>query len=151
MLGLICLARRPMGTIVMIDEVSREEQIPKSFAAKIFQSLVRAGLVRSARGTGGGFTLLRSPAEITVLDVIEAIEGKIALQRCLAEPAACDHTGGCALCGLFEQAQDRVKEVFSRTTLADLQKKHSPVGDAHRMGARSNRPVELKPELKSDL
>jgi Rrf2 family transcriptional regulator, iron-sulfur cluster assembly transcription factor len=131
-LGLMCLARRPFGAVVMIDEVSREEQIPKSFAAKIFQSLVRAGLVRSNRGTGGGFTLLKRPEEITVLDVIEAIEGKIALQRCMTEPAACEHSGGCALCGLFEQAQDRVKEVFSRTTLGDLAKRHQPVGMAHR-------------------
>jgi Rrf2 family protein len=133
-LGLMCLARRPLGSVVMIDEVSREEQIPKSFAAKIFQSLVRGGLVRSNRGTGGGFTLLKDPKQITVLDVIEAIEGKIAFQRCLAEPAACEHSGGCALCGLFEEAQDRVKDTFSRTTLADLAKKHVPVGPAHRNG-----------------
>lgn len=128
----MCLARRAPGTVVMIDEVSREEEIPKSFAAKIFQSLVRAGLVRSNRGTGGGFTLARDPEQVTVLDVIEAIEGKIAFQRCLTEPTQCNHQGGCALCGLFEQAQDRVKEVFSRTTLADLARRHVPVGDAHR-------------------
>lgn len=145
MLGLMCLARRPLGTVVMIDDVSREERIPKSFAAKIFQSLVRAGLVRSNRGSGGGFTLAKAPEEITVLDVIEAIEGKIALQRCLTEPTACDHSGGCALCGLFEQAQDRVKEVFSRTNLADLARQHMPpIGGAHRIGARHEQKIELK-------
>jgi Rrf2 family protein len=150
-LGLMCLARRPWGAVVMIDEVSREEQIPKSFAAKIFQSLVRSGLVRSNRGAGGGFTLLKRPEEITVLAVIEAIEGRIALQRCLTEPSACEHAGGCALCGLFEEAQDRVKDVFSRTTLADLTKKHIPVGVAHRPGARTAEKIELKPELNLNL
>jgi len=140
----MCLARRPLGSVVMIDEVSREEKIPKSFAAKIFQSLVRAGLIRSNRGTGGGFTLAKAPEEITVLHVIEAIEGKIALQRCLAEPTACEHFGGCALCGLFEEAQDRVKEVFSRTTLAELGKKHMPpVGSAHRHGSGIEK-IDLK-------
>lgn len=133
-LGLMCLARRPSGSVVMIDEVSREEKIPKSFAAKIFQSLVKAGLVRSNRGAGGGFTLQKGPADITVLEIIEAIEGKIAFQRCLTEPTSCEHIGGCALCGLFEEAQDRVKQTFSRTTLADLANKHVPVGDAHRAG-----------------
>ena len=150
-LGLICLARRPFGSVVMIDEVSREEEIPKSFAAKIFQSLVRAGLVRSNRGTGGGFTLLKRPEEITVLHVIEAIEGKIALQRCLSEPTVCVHSGHCALCGLFEQAQERVKDVFSQTSVADLAKKHVPAGLAHRTRARNGHKIELQPELNSEV
>ncbi len=136
-LGLMCLARRPVGTVVMIDEVSREERIPKSFAAKIFQSLVKGGLIKSVRGTGGGFALVKLPEKITVLEVIEAIEGKIALQRCLApDEPKCEHFAGCALCGLFEQAQDSVKEVFSRTTLADLMKHHVPVGLSHRLGQK---------------
>ena len=145
-LGLMCLARRSAGSVVMIDEVSREEHIPKSFAAKIFQSLVRGGLVKSNRGSGGGFTLLKPAKEITVLHVIEAIEGKIAFQRCLSEDEPkCEHSGGCALCGLFEQAQDQVKDVFTRTTLADLMKTHVPVGDSHRRsGARGGKKLELK-------
>jgi Rrf2 family transcriptional regulator, iron-sulfur cluster assembly transcription factor len=143
-LGLMCLARRPAGSVVMIDEVSREEHIPRSFAAKIFQSLAKAGLVKSNRGTGGGFTLLKQPAAVSVLEVIEAIEGKIAFQRCLAEEEPkCEHFGGCALCGLFEQAQDRVKDVFSRTTLADLMQTHVPVGEAHR-GTRNGKRIKLK-------
>ena len=146
MLGLMCLARRPAGSVVMIDEVSREEHIPKSFAAKIFQSLVKGGLVKSNRGSGGGFTLLKPAKEITVLHVIEAIEGKIAFQRCLSEDEPkCEHFGGCALCGLFEQAQDQVKDVFTRTTLADLMKTHVPVGDSHRRsGVRGGMKLELK-------
>ena len=140
----MCLARRPIGSVVMVDEVSREEHIPKSFAAKIFQSLAKAGLVKSNRGTGGGFALLKSPGEVTVLEVIEAIEGKISFQRCLSEEESkCEHFGGCALCGLFEQAQDSVKDVFSRTTLTDLMKTHVPVGDSHRT-ARGGLKLELK-------
>lgn len=119
-LGLLHLARQGPDRMVLIDEVSRQESIPKSFLAKIFQSLVKVGLVKSYRGAGGGFTLTRRPEEITVLEVIEAIEGPIALQRCLQEVPDCEHMEGCALCGLFERAQDRVKEVFSSTSLADL-------------------------------
>ena len=122
MLGLLGLARREPGQVVMIDELSREEQIPKSFLAKIFQSLARAGLVRSNRGIGGGFTLAKKPEEITTLEVIEAIEGPISFQRCLEAPADCPHMGGCPLCGLFATAQTQVRDVFSRTTLADLLK-----------------------------
>src|SRR5580700_955987 len=118
--GLMHLARRRPGQRTMIDEVSRTERIPKSFLAKIFQSLVKAGLVRSIRGAGGGFALVKDPAQISVLEVIEAIEGKIIFQRCKQLKPDCEHAGGCALCGLFEQAQDGVKDVLLRTTLAGL-------------------------------
>ena len=144
-LGLMCLARRPAGAVVMIDEVSQEEHIPKSFTGKIFQSLAKAGLVKSNRGSGGGFVLLKTARDITVLDVIEAIEGKIALQRCLSpDEPKCEHFGCCALCGLFEQAQDKVKDVFSRTTLADLMKTHVPVGESHRSTPRPAKKIKLK-------
>ncbi len=138
--------------MVMIDEVSRQEKIPKSFLAKIFQSLVKAGLVRSYRGAGGGFALVKKPGEITVLEIIEAIEGRIAFQRCLQEVPDCEHIGGCALCGLFEQAQDRVKEVFARTSLADLLKPQVNVGAAHRPESKwssaMDTPVTLGKTLK---
>lgn len=119
-LGLMHLARRHAGQRTMIDDVSREEHIPKSFLAKIFQNLAKAGLVRSIRGTGGGFALTKSPGEISVLEIIEAIEGKIVFQRCKLDKPDCDHVGGCALCGLFERAQDGVKEALTSTSLGDL-------------------------------
>ena len=62
-LGLLHLARQPGGQPVMIDAVSRDEAIPKSFLAKIFQDLAKAGVLRSQRGSGGGFTGLASGRE----------------------------------------------------------------------------------------
>lgn len=111
----------------MIDAVSREVAIPKSFLAKIFQDLAKAGILRSQRGAGGGFSLARPADQITILDIIEAIDGKIALQRCLTEVPDCERRESCALCSLFEQAQDRLKEVFHRTTLTDLARKQNAV------------------------
>jgi len=119
-MGLMHLARRQPGQRAMIGQVSRQEKIPRSFLAKIFQSLVKAGLVRSMRGAGGGFALARNPAEIPVLEIIEAVEGRIIFQRCKMARPDCQHVGGCALCGLFERAQDGIKDALTRTTLADL-------------------------------
>jgi Rrf2 family iron-sulfur cluster assembly transcriptional regulator len=122
-LGMMYLARRGEGVArktAMIDEVSQAEKVPKSFLAKIFQNLARAGLVTSVRGAGGGFVLAKTPDEITILEIVEAIEGKIVFQRCKQEKPDCKHVGGCALCGLFEQAQDGVKDVLTKTTLHDL-------------------------------
>lgn len=127
-LGLMHLARRAPGEMAMIDDVSRSERIPKSFLAKIFQDLAKAGLVRSNRGAGGGFALVKDPSAITVLEIIEAIEGKIVFQRCKQLKPDCEHgTGGCALCGLFEQAQDGVKDVLLRTSLTDLLRRQETI------------------------
>jgi Rrf2 family protein len=145
-LGLLNLARRVPGEVAMIDEVSSQERIPRSFLAKIFQNLAKAGLIRSNRGVGGGFVLLKKPSEITVLQVIEAIEGQIAFQRCMTETEECGHGGdGCALCGLFEQAQDQVKDVFAKTTLADLLKSTETARPHRRTPARADAVRALKP------
>ena len=155
-LGLLHLVRQPAGQTVMIDAVSRDVAIPKSFLAKIFQDLAKAGILRSQRGAGGGFALARPADQITVLEIIEAIDGKIALQRCLSEVPDCERRDSCALCSLFEQAQDRLKEVFSRTTLFELAAKqeavnglglahaapaaHRPATDVALTGIKTDRP-----------
>src|SRR4051812_25560351 len=133
-LGMMYLARRRNGAgrkTAMIDEVSRAEKVPKSFLAKIFQNLARAGLVTSVRGAGGGFVLAKQAGEITILEIVESIEGKIVFQRCKQEKPDCKHIGGCALCGLFEQAQDGLKDVLTRTTLNDLIARQESIDVTH--------------------
>ena len=141
-LGMLNLARRAAGEIVMIDEVSQEEAIPRSFLAKVFQHLVRAGLVRSVRGSGGGVALARAPGEISVLEVIEAIEGPIALQRCLEAVPGCAQATTCPLCGVLGQAQHQVRAVFAATTLAALVQDSRPGGKPERRGPSSVRSAE---------
>jgi Rrf2 family protein len=141
-LGLMHLARRPAGQVAMIDEVSRGEQIPRSFLAKIFQHLARGGLVRSIRGAGGGFVLARAAAHITVLEIVESVEGKMVSPLCKLAKPDCKHAGGCALCGLFEQAQDGLKDVLVRTTLWDLvrQQNHLELIRVEKIGSRALKP-----------
>jgi Rrf2 family protein len=134
-LGLMHLARRQPGQRAMIEQVSRQERIPKSFLAKIFQNLAKAGLVRSIRGSGGGFALMKNPSDISVLEIIEAVEGRIVFQRCKLPKPVCEHVGGCALCGLFERAQDGVKDALTRTSLRDLIRRQETI-DLTRVGER---------------
>lgn len=146
-LGLIALSRRQVGEVVMLDRLAGEEDIPVSFLGKIFQSLAKAGLVKSARGSGGGFALARPADGITALEVLEAVEGPLALTRCLDEEAGCEHAGGCALCGLFAEAQDRVKEVFTKATVAQLAARHIPGGAVR--NARERTPIVFRPSRDS--
>jgi Rrf2 family protein len=144
-LGLMRLARGK-GAMAMIDEVSRAEKIPKSFLAKIFQDLGRAGLVRSSRGARGGFTLAKKPEDITVLEIIEAIEGRIVFQRCRLDQPDCEHVGGCALCALFERAQDGVKDALTGTTLEDLIRQQEAVeaGMRRRSAATGEKAIQAQ-------
>jgi Rrf2 family protein len=123
-IGLLYLAKQPPQRTVMIDEMGEAEGVPKSFLAKIFQSLAKAGFVRSHRGAGGGFSLAKPAAEITVLQVLQCVEGAFALQKCVTADPECvvstARMSNCTLCAVFSEAQNRVNEVFARTTLADL-------------------------------
>ncbi|MCC7518772.1 MAG: Rrf2 family transcriptional regulator [Verrucomicrobiae bacterium] len=114
------LARQGPGRAVMIEEICETEKIPRSFLAKILQALCRAGLVRSQRGVHGGFRLAHPPSKISVLRLIEAIEGPIALQRCLDETESCRRADACTLADIFGEAQQRLTEVFAKTTVSDL-------------------------------
>lgn len=134
-IGLLYLARQSEGRTVMIDEISEAENISKSFLAKIFQSLSKAKLVRSARGAHGGFRLAKTPSQITVLEILQCVETGFALQKCVTENPECvvadRRVSSCALCGIFGEAQNRVNEVFSRTTLEDLLKRQSHRTPSH--------------------
>ena len=147
-LGLLALARRPLGEVVMLETIAAEEDVPVSFLGKIFQSLARAGLVKSSRGSGGGFSLVQEPGLITALLVIEAVEGPMALTRCLDEETGCEHAGGCALCSLFAEAQDKVKEVFASTSIAALSGRHIPGGRVR--SARERQAIAFRPQRAAD-
>jgi Rrf2 family iron-sulfur cluster assembly transcriptional regulator len=123
-IGLLYLAKQPAERMVMIEEISEAERIPKSFLAKIFQSLVKGGFVRSHRGAGGGFSLARAAGDISLLQILNCVEGAFALQKCVTDDPECvvsdDRLNSCTLCGVFSEAQSRVNEVFARTSLQDL-------------------------------
>ncbi len=82
---------------VAVGEIAEAQYIPKTFTAKILQKLVRAGIVASARGKKGGFTLARAPSMISLLDVIETIQGPIPLNMCVIDRKSCERTDYCTV------------------------------------------------------
>ncbi len=128
-IGLLYLSRQPAGRTVMIEQISEAERIPRSFLAKIFQSLVKGGLVRSHRGARGGFSLAQPTTAVNLLQVFQCAERAFALQKCVTSDPRCvvadDRLRACGLCGVLAEAQYRVNEVFAHTTLADLLQRHA--------------------------
>jgi Rrf2 family protein len=118
--AMVHLASIPAGAVVPFREIAREMDVPEDFLAKILKTLVDQGLVRSARGPHGGYTLGRPASEISFLEVIEAVEGPVALNVCLDGDDACGRSGSCTMVAVWREGQDRMLDVYRQTHLSEL-------------------------------
>lgn len=91
--AILHLAEQTKGKVVDAQSIAKKEHIPMRFLLKIMPSLIKAGIIGSQRGVGGGYYLAKDPAKITFFDVVEAIEGPIAVNRCLLDPGFCTKNG----------------------------------------------------------
>ncbi|MEN6463340.1 MAG: Rrf2 family transcriptional regulator [Syntrophomonas sp.] len=91
--AVLYLAQQRKGEVIEAQTIAYNEVVPMRYLLKIMPSLIKAGIVRSQRGIGGGYALARDPQDITMLDVIEAIEGPIHLNRCLIDEEYCSKQG----------------------------------------------------------
>jgi Rrf2 family protein len=118
--AMIYLASVAHDTVVPFREIAHQMDVPEDFLAKILKTLVDAGLVRSTRGPHGGYALSRTPAEVSFLDVIEAVEGPVALNVCLDGEDACGHSTSCTMTSVWRLGQERMLDVYRQARLADL-------------------------------
>lgn len=105
---------------VMIETIAAEMDIPRSFLAKILQRLARAEIVKSFRGVKGGFQLNRPTSKISLLNVIEAIEGPVAMNRCTIDPQRCNFSSTCTVHPVWKTLQDLVVDYLGKTTFDTL-------------------------------
>lgn len=117
---MIHLSSLPFGTIAQISDIAKQWNIPDNFLRKISAQLAGAGLIVSTRGINGGIRLSRPAETLTVLDVIEAVEGKIALNKCLLCECSCSREEWCEVHELWVEAQRKLNEVLSSKSLAQL-------------------------------
>ena len=114
------LAQFPEGHVASLHDIGQAQDIPASVLAKILQSLVRSGLAVSQRGARGGFALARPAADITMRDVIEAVDGPIALNQCVLWPEDCARSGDCQVHKAWQRAQAQLMDVLDSVTLRTL-------------------------------
>ncbi len=101
------------------EQLAKDTQVPAMYLSKIMQGLVRAGLINSQRGPGGGFTLVRNPEEITIWDVVQAVDPFPRIRECPLKLS----THGTNLCPLHRKLDDAMATVevaFRSTPLAEL-------------------------------
>jgi Rrf2 family protein len=113
---------------VSLAEVSKKEHLPLAYLEQLAAHLRRGGLVDSTRGVRGGYQLTRSPASISVLDVVRVVEGEVAPVECVAHdyvPGTCVREDDCASQSLWRRLKQSVDAVLSQTTLDELVADHS--------------------------
>ncbi len=105
---------------VDVGEIAQRQDVTKPFMAKIASQAAAAGLLTTQRGTGGGLALTQPADKITLLQIVEAIEGTIALNQCTSEPSRCPRSNKCAVHPIWEKAQQQLNELLSNTLLSEI-------------------------------
>lgn len=118
------LSQNP-GRIVPAKEIAETMEIPKSFLAKILQRLSARGIVISIRGVTGGFQLAKKPGEISLLEVIEAIQGPSAVNVCAIDQRSCSRSSSCTVHPIWSEIRTMVERRLKRENFATLLKKRS--------------------------
>ena len=101
-------------------EIAERYDIPIELMAKVLQRLVRTGLLVSTQGTRGGYTLSRPSSTISVADVIESIDGPVAVTACSSENSDCDQYSKCSIRDPLWQIKTRIVEVLGTVTIAEM-------------------------------
>jgi len=102
------------------SSIAEEQKIPPSFLAKIISQLSIAGLLHTSRGARGGVTLAREPKDITLLEVIEAIDGPIQLNECVGDNGTCAFDDDCPLRPVWCDAQEELVNRLKGTNFASM-------------------------------
>ncbi|HEY7426070.1 MAG TPA: Rrf2 family transcriptional regulator [Gemmataceae bacterium] len=113
----VTLARAPDRSR-SAEEIAEATHVPRRYAHKVLQALVRAGLVRSQPGPGGGYTLSRSPEDVSILDVVAAVAPIPRIRRCPL--GLTNHTSLCPLHRQLDDAAANMERAFAAVTLAQL-------------------------------
>jgi len=118
--GMIRLAKGDGASLALIADIAEAEGVSKSFLAKQFQRLVKAGLLESSRGAAGGVGLAKPADQISLRDIIEAVEGPVELNRCLSADDRCQNAAKCPLSDVWREAQEKMLAVLGNVSLAKV-------------------------------
>ena len=117
---MIHLASLPPGSTVRQSELTKVTDVSGHFLSKVLQQLVRSRLIRSQRGAGGGYVLATPADRVSLLDVVEAVEGPVRLNQCIEEEPPCERKAWCPAHEIWAEAQAAVTNVLGAASMATL-------------------------------
>ena len=104
----------------LIRDIAKSQQISEKYISRLVIALRKAGMIRSVRGVNGGFHIAMKPEDITLLDVIEVMEGPLSIVDCVSAPRKCAHSENCAPREIWCKLNDDIRTLMRGITLADV-------------------------------
>ena len=117
---MVHLASLPPGTRLQKSALVELSEAPESFLSKVLQRMVAKGLITSWRGGGGGFELTHPAEQVSVLTVVEAIDGPMHLNLCVPGASGCERSLACAVHPVWVEAREALTKVLGKATMAKL-------------------------------
>jgi Rrf2 family protein len=120
--AMLYLARQygDKDTRAATSQIAEDQEIPASFLAKIISQLSIAGLIQTSRGAKGGVRLARKPEDVSLLEVVEAIDGPITLNECVHDPSVCSFGDNCPIHAIWCQAKAELVRKLKEATFDKL-------------------------------
>lgn len=119
------------GGPVNLNDIAHRQGISAKYLWQIVNLLKTAGFVRGTRGPKGGYVLLRDPADISLLDVIQILEGPVSLVECVDDPASCPRTEDCMAHGVWTEVSREIRGALQKISLAEILRRHANAGSAN--------------------
>lgn len=120
--AVIALSKQPEGATVSASELAKPLNCPAAYLSQILSKLKPAGIIKSQRGLNGGVFLARKPSEISLMDVIKAIEGNEFFERCFLGIDGCGSIEPCPFHNFWSKERTKIQQWLINTTFADTDK-----------------------------
>ena len=110
---------------VLLKNIAKRQEISEKYLGQLVRPLIAAGLVKSTRGAHGGYHLAKSPKSITLKDIIQTMEGSMAIVECIDAPKECSRMKACLTREIWKEITDKVTEILENITLEDMVYRHN--------------------------
>lgn len=129
--ALVELAHQTNGQPIPIADIANRRDIPLQFLEQLFSTLRKSGILNSHRGVRGGFSFNRLPEDITILDVVEVLDGNISPAACTSG-ASCERAEGCIMNEVWKEVKSSLEETLASWNIGDLAARESLLEDKSR-------------------
>ena len=104
----------------MISDICKAQSLSEKYVSRLIVELRKAGMINSVRGAGGGYMLKRQPKHITLLEIIETMEGPMSIVSCVTCPHKCKRANNCVAREVWSELNEKIKRDFESLTLQDI-------------------------------